>query len=63
METRAQIEIETAHGLMPSYTAVPTTAPPWAGVVVIHDFTGIPGAVDEDLDELGRADVDEGHSP
>ena len=26
---------------MPAYTAVPTTAPPWPGVVVIHDFTGM----------------------
>jgi carboxymethylenebutenolidase len=41
METRPQIEIETGHGLMPAYTAVPTTAPPWPGVVVIHDFTGM----------------------
>lgn len=41
METRAQIEIETGHGQMPAYTAVPTTAPPWPGVVVIHDFTGM----------------------
>jgi carboxymethylenebutenolidase len=41
METRARIEIGTAHGLMPSYTAVPTTASPWPGVVVIHDFTGM----------------------
>jgi carboxymethylenebutenolidase len=41
METRPQIEIETGNGLMPVYTAVPTTAPPWPGVVVIHDFTGM----------------------
>lgn len=41
METRPQIEIETGHGLMPAYTAVPTTTPPWPGVVVIHDFTGM----------------------
>jgi carboxymethylenebutenolidase len=41
MGTRAQIEIETSHERMPSYTAVPTTAPPWPGVVVIHDFTGM----------------------
>jgi carboxymethylenebutenolidase len=41
MEARPHIEIETTHGLMPAYTAVPTTAPPWPGVVVIHDFTGM----------------------
>ncbi|WP_277454282.1 dienelactone hydrolase family protein [Janibacter sp. DB-40] len=41
METRPQIEIATGNGLMPAYTAVPTTAPPWPGVVVIHDFTGM----------------------
>lgn len=26
---------------MPAYTATPATAPPWPGVVVIHDFTGM----------------------
>jgi carboxymethylenebutenolidase len=26
---------------MPAYCAVPTTPPPWPGVVVIHDFTGM----------------------
>jgi carboxymethylenebutenolidase len=35
------LAIETGYGLMPAYTAVPTTAPPWPGVVVIHDFTGM----------------------
>src|SRR6478609_6725137 len=41
METGSRVEIVTAHGRMPAYTAVPTTAPPWPGVVVIHDFTGM----------------------
>ena len=41
METRSRVEIETGHGLMPAYAAVPATAPPWPGVVVIHDFTGM----------------------
>jgi len=41
METRSLFEIGTGHGLMPAYTAVPTSAPPWPGVVVIHDFTGM----------------------
>ena len=35
------LEIETRHGLMSVYTAVPMTAPPWPGIVVIHDFTGM----------------------
>jgi carboxymethylenebutenolidase len=26
---------------MPAYYAVPATPPPWPGVVVIHDFTGM----------------------
>jgi carboxymethylenebutenolidase len=35
------LEIETPHGLMPAYCALPSTPPPWPGVVVIHDFTGM----------------------
>ena len=35
------LTIPTARGLMPTYLAVPTTPPPWPGVVVIHDFTGM----------------------
>ena len=41
MESVSLLEIETGNGLMPAYTAVPTVAPPWPGVVVIHDFTGM----------------------
>jgi carboxymethylenebutenolidase len=41
MEEGALLEIETQYGLMPAYTAVPTTEPPWPGIVVIHDFTGM----------------------
>ena len=26
---------------MPAYCAVPASAPPWPGVVVVHDFTGM----------------------
>ena len=36
-----QLEIRTPQGVMPAYCAVPTTSPPWPGVVVIHDFTGM----------------------
>lgn len=35
------LEIETQHGLMPAYTAVPAAEPPWPGIVEIHDFTGM----------------------
>lgn len=35
------LEIRTPRGLMPAYCAVPTTDPPWPGVVVIHDFSGM----------------------
>lgn len=41
MVTTSRLEIETGSGLMPAYTAVPTAAPPWPGVVAIHDFTGM----------------------
>ncbi|HET9859956.1 MAG TPA: dienelactone hydrolase family protein [Nocardioidaceae bacterium] len=35
------MSIRTEHGLMPAYSAVPETPPPWPGVVVVHDFTGM----------------------
>ena len=38
---RSWLEIQTGQGLMPAYCAVPATPPPWPGVVVIHDFTGM----------------------
>lgn len=41
METILKVEIQTGQGLMPAYCAVPATPPPWPGVVVIHDFTGM----------------------
>lgn len=41
MEPLADLEIRTAHGPMPAYAAVPASPPPWPGVVVIHDFTGM----------------------
>jgi carboxymethylenebutenolidase len=41
METTMKVEIQTRQGLMPAYCAVPATPPPWPGVVVIHDFTGM----------------------
>jgi carboxymethylenebutenolidase len=39
--TGRSVVIDTARGSMPAYSATPTTAPPWPGVVVIHDFTGM----------------------
>jgi carboxymethylenebutenolidase len=41
MSAEPLVEIATPNGLMPSYAAVPTTPPPWPGVVVMHDFTGM----------------------
>jgi carboxymethylenebutenolidase len=41
MTTGTDVIIETGRGSMPAYTASPTTPPPWPGVVVVHDFTGM----------------------
>jgi carboxymethylenebutenolidase len=41
MGTRSLVGVDTGRGVMPAYTAVPVTAPPWPGVVVVHDFTGM----------------------
>lgn len=37
----AEVEIPTPRGRMPAYVATPEAPPPWPGVVVIHDFTGM----------------------
>ncbi|PRZ08639.1 carboxymethylenebutenolidase [Isoptericola sp. CG 20/1183] len=34
-------EIETGRGTMPVYCATPDVPPPWPGVVVVHDVTGM----------------------
>ncbi|WP_255218354.1 dienelactone hydrolase family protein [Janibacter terrae] len=39
--SQAEVRISTGRGEMPAYCAVPTTPPPWPGVVVIHDITGM----------------------
>ena len=39
--TGTEVKIQTERGSMPAYCAVPTTPPPWPGVVVVHDFTGM----------------------
>ncbi len=39
--TGTDVLIQTERGLMPAYAAEPTDPPPWPGVVVIHDFTGM----------------------
>ena len=41
MESTGNLEIETGRGRMPVYCSVPAMPPPWPGVVVIHDFTGM----------------------
>ncbi len=41
MERTSEVRIQSEQGIMPAYCAVPTTPPPWPGVVVIHDFTGM----------------------
>jgi carboxymethylenebutenolidase len=33
--------IQTPHGQMPTYVAVPSGSGPWPGVVVVHDFAGM----------------------
>ncbi|OLT04747.1 dienelactone hydrolase [Kocuria sp. CNJ-770] len=33
--------LATDHGPMPAHVAVPAAEPPWPGVVVVHDFTGM----------------------
>lgn len=35
------IGVGTPFGVMPAYCAIPLTEPPWPGVVVVHDFTGM----------------------
>jgi carboxymethylenebutenolidase len=54
METSDLIEIETGQGLMPAYAAVPSAEPPWPGVVVIHDFTGMSQDVRNHTDWLAE---------
>lgn len=39
--TGTDLKLQTSRGLMSAYLAEPTTAPPWPGVVVLHDFTGM----------------------
>jgi carboxymethylenebutenolidase len=41
MATTSFLELETGHGSMPAYLSAPVAPPPWPGVVVIHDFTGM----------------------
>ncbi|HEX6514743.1 MAG TPA: dienelactone hydrolase family protein [Nocardioidaceae bacterium] len=41
MTNGKQVSIQTARGSMPAYCAEPTRSPPWPGVVVVHDFTGM----------------------
>lgn len=52
MESTGNLEIETGRGRMPVYCPVPDTSPPWPGVVVIHDFTGMSHALRAQVDWL-----------
>jgi carboxymethylenebutenolidase len=41
MEPTGKLAIRAGRGMMPAYLASPAVPPPWPGVVVIHDFTGM----------------------
>jgi carboxymethylenebutenolidase len=55
MERTSLLELETGRGLMPAYAALPTREPPWPGVVVIHDFTGMSEDLRRNTDWLAGA--------
>jgi carboxymethylenebutenolidase len=46
------VEVLSPLGPMPAYCAVPASAPPWPGVVVVHDFTGMSGDLRDQADWL-----------
>src|SRR4029079_19467198 len=47
--------IPAPSGLVPTYVATPTTAGPWPGVVLVHDFTGMSHDLREQADWLAGA--------
>src|SRR6476619_3397648 len=51
----SEVDIRTRQGVMPAYVAEPATAPPWPGVVVIHDFTGMSHDLRAQADWLAAA--------
>lgn len=41
MVSTTSVQVPTDRGELPAYVAVPDSPPPWPGVVVVHDFTGM----------------------
>jgi carboxymethylenebutenolidase len=51
----ADVTVTTDGRTLPCYLAVPTTPPPWPGVVVIHDVVGLSGDTRAQADWLAGA--------
>jgi carboxymethylenebutenolidase len=54
VSTGGQVDVDTGRGPMPAYCAVPSSPPPWPGVVVVHDFTGMSSDLRAQADWLAR---------